>query len=297
MNYTLHQLEIFLKVVELQSVTKASEELYMTQPAVSIQLKKFQDQFSIPLTEVVGRQIHVTEFGHEIAHIAQRVLDQLKEIQYKTEAYKGLLTGSLTISSASTGKYIIPYFISHFVHQHPGVDLVLDVTNKTQVIQSLKANKSDFVFVSVVPEDIEVLEELLVENKLFLFGSQKEDTPDAPLIYREEGSATRAAMEHFYTDKGTKKRKRLSLTSNEAVKQAVIAGLGRSIMPIIGLKNELHNNEIKIIKKPGLPIKSSWRLVWLKGKSLSPLAQAFLEFVKTHKDEVITEHFSWAEKY
>jgi DNA-binding transcriptional LysR family regulator len=115
MNYTIHQLQIFLKVIQKQSITKASEELFMTQPAVSIQLKNFQDQFDIPLTEVIGRQLYITDFGREIAVIAERIIQELDNINYKTQAYQGIMTGRLSISAASTGKYVIPYFLSGFL--------------------------------------------------------------------------------------------------------------------------------------------------------------------------------------
>ena len=140
MNYTLNQLQVFLKVVQLSSVTKAAEELNLTQPAVSIQLKNFQDQFEIPLTEVVGRRIYITEFGREIAQSAEQILDQVYAINNKTRAYQGQLFGLLKISVVSTGKYIIPYFLSDFVTDNPGIDLKIDVTNRLSVLESMERN-------------------------------------------------------------------------------------------------------------------------------------------------------------
>ena len=297
MNYTIHQLQVFLKVVQHQSVTKAAEDLYMTQPAASIQLKNFQDQFDIPLTEVIGRQLFVTDFGREIAAIAERVMDELGAIQYKTDAYKGILTGKLRVSSASTGKYVIPFFLAGFMNQHVGVDLLLDVTNKTKVVESLRRNEIDFAMVSVLPDNVPVEEELLIENKLYLFGHQPEKTDDTPLIYREEGSATRAAMESYFSTPSRGHRKRMELTSNEAVKQAVLAGLGNSIMPLIGLHNELENQQLFVLPSPGLPITTEWRLVWLKGKKLSPIAQAYLDYVRQTKQQVLEENFAWYQSY
>jgi len=293
MNYTIHQLQIFLKVVQTRSITKASEELYMTQPAVSIQLRNFQDQFSIPLTEVVGRQLYITEFGHEIAAVAERVIQELHVINYKTEAYQGIMTGRLTVSSASTGKYVIPYFLSGFLEQHSGIDLVLDVTNKTRVVESLKNNETDFALVSVVPENLDIEEELLIENKLYLVGNRPKKQKNKPLIYREEGSATRMAMEKYFSTHQGNHRKRMELTSNEAVKQAVIAGLGYSIMPLIGIHNELENEQLHILPTKGLPMVTQWRLVWLKGKRLSPVAIAYLDFVRKEKQKILEDNFQW----
>ncbi len=293
MNYTIHQLKIFLKVVQMQSITRASEELFMTQPAVSIQLKNLQDQFDIPLTEVIGRQLYVTNFGKEIAEIAERVILELENLNYKTQAFKGILSGKLNISSASTGKYVIPYFLSGFLSQHSGIDAILNVTNKSKVIKSLRNNETDFALVSIVPDNLEIEEEILIENKLYLLGNEPNRNERRPLIYREEGSATRLAMEKYFEKYQGKQRKRMELMSNEAVKQAVIAGLGYSIMPLIGIRNELELKQLYILKAKGLPIITQWRLIWLKGKKLSPVCKAYLEFIRSEKERIKTENFDW----
>lgn len=297
MNYTLNQIRVYLKIVETESITKAAEELYMTQPAVSIQLKNFQDQFEVPLTELVGRKLHITEFGYEIAEIAEKAFLELENLRFKTLEFKGLLSGKLKISSASTGKYVIPFFLSEFLQGAPGINLVLDVTNKSRVLESLKQNEIDFAIVSVIPKDLEVAEEKLVENKLFLVSDGKGNPKKKPLIFREEGSATRQEMERYFQQHGSKDRKKLELTSNEAVKQAVVAGLGNSIVPLIGIKNELLNQSIHIIPRRGLPLKTDWRLIWLKSKRLSPVAQAYLDYVREHKEEIIEKHFKWYEDF
>jgi len=292
MNYTINQLRIFLKVVEYSSITKASEDLFMTQPAVSIQLKKFQDQFAIPLTEQIGREIHITDFGYEIADVARNALNELNELKFKTKEYQGLVAGKLKISAASTGKYVIPYFLSGFLDEYDGIDLVLDVTNKTRVLDSLKKNEIDFAIVSVVPEDLEVEEELLIENRLYLVGNGKNYKQNKPLIFREQGSATRQAMEKYFKEhKNT--RTQFELTSNEAVKQAIIAGLGHSIIPVIGIQNQLENGSLRIIKKTDLPLKTDWRVIWLKNKKLSPVAKAYLKFLGREKENILENDFQW----
>jgi DNA-binding transcriptional LysR family regulator len=291
MNFTLHQLKIFVEVAKYQSVTKVAEEMYMTQPAISIQLKNFQSQFDIALFDKVGKRIHLTNFGKAIVKISETILKEADALKYKTKEYEGLLTGKLRISSASTGKYVIPYFLSEFMHQHPGIDLTLDVSNKTIVMENIRDNEVDFAIVSVVPEKLEIEEEILLENKLFLVGDTPTFTKDYPLIYREEGSATRSAM-HRYLGNPTK-RKSIELTSNEAVKQAVIAGLGHSILPLIGMRNEINTKQLYIIKSKGLPITTYWRLIWLKNKKLSPIAAAYLEYVKKEKVKIIEKYFRW----
>lgn len=307
MNYTLHQLQIFLKITQLKSITKASEALFLSQPAVSIQLKKFQDQFSIPLTEVVGRQLYVTDFGLEIAEAAEKILNEVQAINYKTLSFKGQVAGSLKISVVSTGKYVMPYFLSDFTNQHRGVELVMDVTNKKSVVKSLEDNKVDFSLVSVIPEQLNLNKVQLMANKLYLVGgtkekfnrkvSKKQIFETYPMLYRENGSATRNAMEAFMASHNISTPKKMELTSNEALKQAVLAGLGYSIMPLIGIKNELKNGDLKIIPFKGLPIVTNWHLVWQKSKNLSPTALAFLEFIKAEKDRIIKENFDWYDQY
>jgi LysR family transcriptional regulator, low CO2-responsive transcriptional regulator len=307
MNYTIHQLLIFLKITQTQSITKASEELHLTQPAVSIQLRNFQDQFEIPLTELVGRKIYITDFGKEIAVAAESILNQVHAINYKTLAHKGKLAGRLKISIVSTGKYVMPYFLTGFLKQHEGVELMLDVTNKLKVLESLEKNEVDFSLVSVLPEKLQIEKTGLMQNKLYVVSDNKQKFKNklydksifenTPLIYREPGSGTRQTMEKFIQKNNLPVRKKMELTSNEAVKQAVIAGLGCSIMPLIGIKNELQNGELQIIPVKGFPIKSEWNLIWLKGKNHSPVASAFLKYVKSEKENIIKEKFDWFEKY
>lgn len=291
MNFTFHQLKIFLEVIRHRNITKAAEEMYMTQPALSIQLKNFQKQFDIPLIEKIGKKFKLTDFGESIAHIAENILSEAEELKYKTKEYEGLITGKLRISSASTGKYIIPYYLSEFVHKYPGIDLTLDVSNKTTVIEQLQNNEIDFALVSVLPEKLETNEEVLLENKLYLIGDTEKVVKSRPLIYREQGSATRNAMSKYF--RNSTKRKSIELTSNETVKQAVVAGLGYSIIPLIGMSNELQNKDIYIIPSKGLPILTYWRLIWLKNKKLSPVASAYLDFIRKEKEAIIEKHFGW----
>ena len=303
MNYTLHQLHVFLKITQTKSITKAAQELHLTQPAVSIQLRNLQDQFEIPLTEVVGRQLYVTDFGNEIALAAQNILNEVHAINYKTLAFKGQLTGRLKISVVSTGKYVMPYFLADFLSQNKGVELILDVTNKAKVVKSLAQNEVDFSLVSVLPDHLNIEKVSLMENRLFLIGNasmennkvmnEKSILENVPLIYREDGSGTRYVMEQFIKTNNLNIVKKMELSTNEAVKQAVIAGLGCSIMPIIGLKNELNSGDLKIIPIKGFPIKSTWNLIWMANKNLSPVATAYLKFINAEKENIIAERFSW----
>ncbi len=307
MNYTINQLQIFLKITQTHSITKAAEALFLTQPAVSIQLKNFQNQFQIPLTEIIGRKLYITDFGKEIASAAEKVLEDLHAISYKTTAYKGQLAGRLKISSVSTGKYVIPYFLADFLKVHEEVELFLDVTNKAKVINSLENNEVDFSLVSVLPLNMMIENIELMGNKLYLVGNTQrifteksyncQIFEDLPLIYREKGSGTRLTMEKYIEQNALPVRKKMELSTNEAVKQAVIAGLGYSIMPLIGIKNELINGDLQIIPVDGFPIKSVWYIIWDKNKKFSPVANAFLNYLIHEKNKIIKEKFDWFEKY
>lgn len=307
MNYTLNQLQIFLKIVQTESVTKASEELHLTQPAVSIQLKNLQDQFEIPLTEVVGRKIYITDFGKEIATSAENIINQAYAINNKTLAYKGQLAGKLKISVVSTGKYVMPYFLADFIKSNSGIELLMDVTNKSKVVESLEKNEVDFALVSILPNTLKIEKLDLLQNKLYLVGSSKikfkkgmkttEIFKNLPLIYREKGSGTRQIMESFLVQNKIAALKKMELTSNEAVKQALLAGLGYSIMPLIGIRNELQYNELQIIPIKGLPIKTMWSLTWLKGKKHAPVSESILKYLKEEKSKIIQDKFSWYEQY
>lgn len=307
MDYTLHQLRVFREIAKTKSVTKAAQNLHLSQPAVSIQLRKLQDQFEIPLTEVIGRQIYITDFGEEVAEACDRIIEEVHTLKHRTLAHRGFLTGQLKVSIVSTAKYVMPYFLTAFLAEHKGIDIRMDVTNKATVLQNLANNEIDFAMVSVLPTNMDIDRIELMPNRLFLVGSQNRvkaiDTigdellQTSLLIYRELGSATRQAMENFLKSRALPLSKRMELMSNEAVKQAVLAGLGYSVLPLIGLKNEIANGSLQIIPFEGLPITTSWNLIWLKNKKFSPAAAAYLQHIRDNKDDIIQNHFQWYEGF
>ena len=303
MNYTLHQLEIFRTIAELQSVTKASEHLFLTQPAVSIQLKNFQAQFNLPLFEIVGRKLYITEFGEEISETAFKILEQVENIKYKSAIFEGKIAGKLNISIVSTAKYTMPYFLSDFIKTNEMVSLTMDVTNKMTVLRSLENNECDFAMVSTIPKKLNIDRIELMKNKLYFVANRDfnpskkkvllKDLNKSLFIFREPGSATRLAMEQYLVKHKIAIEKEMELTSNEAVKQAIIAGLGISIMPIIGIKNELRNGDLQIIEMTDFPLETNWNLIWLKSKNLSLVAKTFKNHLEENKEKIIKQHFTW----
>lgn len=303
MNYTLNQLRIFLKIVQKESITRAAEALFLTQPAVSIQLKNFQDQFDIPLTEIVNKKLYVTDFGREVAAAAENILEEVYAINYKTAQYKGQLSGRLRISVVSTGKYIIPYLLADFMKAHPGVELALDVSNRANVTLNLERNETDFSLVSIMPDRLNLEEIPCMKNQLFLVGKEplsfpKKDTgykelEDITWVKRETGSATRKALDEYLSSHQIQVRRHIQLTSNEAVKQALVAGLGYSIMPLIGIRNELQLGQLTVSKLPDLPLESMWRVVWPKGKKHNGAAEAFKNYLQENMPHIIEKNFGY----
>tara|TARA_R110002126_G_scaffold258482_1_gene401456 strand:- start:25530 stop:26456 length:927 start_codon:yes stop_codon:yes gene_type:complete len=301
MNYTLHQLDIFKKIVEVKSVTKASEQLFLTQPAVSIQLKNFQDQFKLPLFEIVGRKLYITEFGEEIGKAAIKILDEVEAINYKSSLFEGKLAGKLKLSVVSTAKYAMPYFLTNFIKENNEVDITMDVTNKMSVIRSLENNECDFAMVSTIPKKLKIDSIELMKNQMFFVAGKDYDASEKSIelkdlnksmfLFRENGSATRLAMEKYLIKHKIEILKKMELTSNEAVKQAIIAGLGISLMPIIGIQESLQNGDLKILKIKDLPIETNWNLIWLKTKNLSNVAKAFKAYIIENKEDIIENNF------
>jgi DNA-binding transcriptional LysR family regulator len=305
MNYTLHQLKVFATVVRLKSITKASEELHMSQPAVSIQLRNLQDQFDIPLTEVTGRNLRITDFGYELARRAEDMLHTSESIHQLQSVRKGLLTGRIRFSVVSTGKYIMPYFLAGYREMHPQVDLHMEVSNRASALEELKQGICDFALVSVLPQGMDLSEFEMLPNEIYLVGGPHYDKNidhhvdgfelmrTQPFLLREEGSGTRLMMEKYLKKHRIKANALLELSSTEAIKHAVIAGLGLSMLSIYSIRLEIKNKDVQIIPVEGFPLRSTWRLVWLRKKRFTPAAEAYLNYLKENREGIIKSYFNW----
>ena len=302
MNITLHQLKAFQAIAKFHSITKAAEAMSMTQPAVSIQLKNLQEQFEVPLTEIIGKRIHITEFGHELVDTADRIFGELGQIEEKMLELKGLLGGKIRISAVSTGKYIIPYLMADFMKIHPHVEISLEVSNRNKVLAHLQENSTDLALVSLLPEELDLESIQLAENKWFLACAPENKESYQAYIYagawdkvrfvlREKGSGTRTIMEKFFNDRDIPVENRLELTTNEAVKQALMAGLGTSLLSNYSMAQEIKEGRIALLEFPELPLKSDWKLIWLKQKKHSPAVKAFIHWLSENRKEVLSKHF------
>lgn len=290
MNISLRQLRVFEAVARHLSHTRAAEELHLTQPAVSMQIRQLEDEVGLPLFERLGKRILLTEAGQEILHYSLTVNRSLREMEEVLESLKGVNRGRLQIAVASTVNYFAPRLLAVFQRRYPGIGLRLDVTNRENLVQLLDGNAVDLVLMGQPPTDIEVESEAFMDNPLVVIAP-----PDHPLagarqiplarlanelfVMREQGSGTRQAMERFFSERGQMIRHGMQMTRNEAVKQAVRSGLGLSVVSLHTIELELETRRLVTLDVEGFPDRRQWYLVYRRGKRLSPAANAFREFV------------------
>ena len=290
MSYTLHQLHIFAAVAQQKSMTKAAERLQMSQPAVSIQVKKLQDHFGIDLFEVIGKQLYLTEAGRELYHAQTLVQQSLKNAEMNLSQLRGAMIGSLNIAAVSTAKYVMPYILGAFQKQHANISISLKVSNREEVITALRENSCDFAVFSQLPNDLALDYTDLIDNPL-VFAAAKDhpklrkrlkvaELKDEALVLREKGSGTRMVMEELFEKEDIRINPVMELSTNEGVKHAIMAGIGISLVSEFSLRLEKVHGQIGILNVAGFPINSTWKLVHLKGKSLSPLAQTFKTYIQ-----------------
>ncbi|NCA89207.1 MAG: LysR family transcriptional regulator [Gammaproteobacteria bacterium] len=304
MNISLRQLRVFAAVVRHMSYTRAAEELHLTQPAVSMQVRQLEEELGLPLFEKLGRGIALTEAGRELYPYSQGIDRSLRELQDVMESLKGVSRGRLSVAVASTVNYFAPKLLAAFHHRYPGIALALDVTNREQLVRLLEANAVDLVLMGQPPAGVEVEAEVFMDNPLVvvappdhpLAGAQ--DIPltrlaDEVFVMREPGSGTRQAMERFLSDRGVSFRTGMQMTRNEAIKQSVRAGLGLSVVSIHTIELELLTQKLVILDVSGFPIQRQWYLVYRQGKRLSPSARAFRQFVLSEARQLAAETPGW----
>lgn len=287
---TLRQLQIFEAVVRLGSYTRAAETLFLTQPTVSMQVKKLSESLGTCLLEQVGRHVKPTAAGRDVYNTAQSILGQMTDLGDQVSDLDGLIRGELRVAVVTSAKYFVPHLLSDFIEQHPDVKPRLTVTNRERVIKRLMANEDDILIMGQVPTNIDVEAYPVLDNELVVVAS-----PDHPLagekniplarlshekfLEREQGSGTRLAMEQLFAEKGLSIEPHMELGSGEAIKQAVMARLGISVLSLHNLRLELPGGHITVLDVEGFPLKRKWYAVHLKEKKLSLLARTFLEFL------------------
>ncbi|MBU2712786.1 LysR family transcriptional regulator [Zooshikella sp. WH53] len=297
---TIRQLEIFLAVYEGGSITAASETLHLTQPTVSMQIKKLVEAIDMPLYEQVGRKLLFTDAGHSLATTAKDVLSSFIDLETKLSDLRGLKAGTLKIAVVTTSQYFIPHLLGPFCERYPAIDIQLKVANRQQVIDRLSAGKDDFYVFSHLPEDIAIETIEFLPNPLIAIAPQHhplaakkriqlETITDAPFLMREQGSGTRFAIEEFMKEHQIQFNLKMTIESNEAIKHAVMSGLGISILSAHTLA---FGGRSRLVELPikALPIKTHWYFAWLQGKQLSIIANTFLNYVQSEgKEKLLSE--------
>lgn len=305
MQFTLHQLRVFVAVAESGSVTRAAEALHLTQPAASVQLRNFQQCFDGPLVEWAGRTMHLTDLGRRVLHSAKEMLMEAERMQAQTNASRGEWTGKISIASVSTGKYLLPRFLRDFNAQHPHVAFELEVTNRQKVLAALAAGQIDYAFVSLPPDRLQVHSVKLLPNRLHWVAPADWQMPtddgealtswlaDSALIFRESGSGTRHVMGNALRARGIAAQPLLELATNEAVKQAVVAGMGISLMAEAGFQSELRLGMLQSrpIAWDGV---SQWQLIRLETKPLTPLRDRFESQLSARAHLLAQRYFPFA---
>lgn len=289
-NVTLRQLKVFEAVARNLSFTRAAEELFTTQPTVSIQLRQLTGIVGQPLLEQVGKRIFLTDTGRELLRACRNIADELDRFEMLVSDMNGVKTGKLRLVVISTAKYFVPRLLGLFCQRYPGIDVSLKVTNRERVLQRMTDNMDDLYVLGQPPEHMDVEFQPFLENPLVVLAAQnhplaniKKIPPkrleEEPFLMRELGSGTRIATEQFFHERGVKLKVRMELGSNEAIKQAVAGGLGIAVLSAHTLALESRFDDLVILDVDGFPIRRHWYSAYHKDKQLSVVAQAFLDFM------------------
>ncbi len=300
MHLTLQQLKLFESVVRNSSFTRAAQEMHLTQPAVSIQVKRLESQAGVPLLEQMGKKIFPTAAGKVVYDAAQAILGRLGDLKDEIESLKGDIQGPLQISVVTTGKYFMPHLLGHFLQTYPRVEPSLKFTNRARVVERLMENLDDFVVMGQIPEDERLVSYPFLENILGfvappghpLAGREKlalEEVIQARFIGREVGSGTRLALDRLLEERGLQAEPYMELGSSEAIKQAVVAGLGIAVLSLHSLRLEQAAGKLVVLDVEGFPIRRRWYAVHLKGKRLSLVARTFLDFILAESHRVLAD--------
>ncbi len=287
---TLRQFRVFEAVARHLSFSRAAEELHLSQPAVSMQVKGIEAILGVPLTEQLGKKIYLTDAGLEVLHASQAITARLDDLQHNLAQLRSVDTGRLNMAATSTVNAVATDILARFRGRHPGVAIHLDVSNRAAVLDQLVGNRIDLAIMGQVPDGLGLEAIRFMDNPLVVIAAPNHplvgkknisvrDLASASFLVREAGSGTRGAMERFFAARGLEIRSSMEMSSNEAIKQAVQAGLGLGILSLQTLEMELALKRLAVLAVEGFPIMRHWYVVHRADKRLSPAAQAFKEFV------------------
>jgi DNA-binding transcriptional LysR family regulator len=302
---SLRQLTVFLEAARQMSFARAAEALHLTQPAISMQIRQLEDAVGLPLFERVAKRLALTQAGELLRHHAARVLGELQDAEQAFDALKGLRGGRATVGLVSTAKYFAPRLLARFAARHPRVDIHFLVGNRETLIHALRDNEIDFAVMGRPPERLETVAQEIAENPHVLAAHKThplakaralgfQDLRDETFLLREAGSGTRLVMEALFTQHQFTPGKTLMLGGNETVKQAVMAGMGVSLLSLHSLELELRAREVALLDVSGAPVLRDWHIVHMQAKKLPPAAAAFHAFLcamtRPHLDKTFARH-------
>jgi DNA-binding transcriptional LysR family regulator len=297
-NVTLRQIRVFSAVARNLSFTRAARELHLTQPAVSQQVKLLEHDIGLPLFEHIGRKVQLAPAGVELLSYANQALELLRQASESLAAMRGLKRGALKLGAVSTAKYFTPSLLSAFSLSYPEVTVKFTVGNRGEIVEQLAANEVDLVIMGRPPRELDTIAVPFAKHPLVIIAP-----PDHPLarrrrirlrqlaaqqfILREEGSGTRASMEHIFRERGLAYRASMEMSSNETIKQAVMAGMGVSLISTHTIGLELATGKLAVLDVVGLPLVRDWYAIHLRDKRLAPIAAAFRAFLLAQGADII----------
>lgn len=286
MNITFRQLRLFLALAETGSVSAAARAMHVTQPTASMQLKEIALSVGVPLYDLIGKKIYLTDVGKELAETARAVAQAWDGFEQHVDGIKGLSRGKLRVAVVSTAKYFMPRLIGSFCTRHPAIDVSLEILNRDGVVQRLRDNLDDLYIMSMPPADMQLGDQVFMPNPIVVIaasnhplarrsGVSLQELASQRFILREPGSGTRMAADQFFRREKFRADIRLELGSNEAVKESVAGGLGIGVVSRHALHGHQKEHGVSVIDVSGFPLPSAWHIVHPASKKLTPLAQAF----------------------
>lgn len=287
---TLHQLKVFEATARHGSFTRAAEELFLTQPTVSMQVKQLTKAIGLPLFEQVGKRLYLTDAGRELFATCQEIFTKLEQLEMTVADLKGMKQGKLRLAVITTTKYFMPRLLGPFCQKYPGIDVSLTVTNHERVIDRLANNQDDLYVMSQLPDNLDIISHPFLDNPLVVVAPSNHPLAgekfvslkrlaEETFIMREPGSGTRRAFQKLLDEQNLSVKVRLELGSNEAIKQAIAGGLGLSVLSRHTLT--VDSGELTILDVEGFPIQREWYIVHLAGKQLSVVANTFFDYLQS----------------
>jgi len=297
-NITFRQMQVFESIARNSSFTAAAEELFLTQPTVSMQIKKLTDTIGLPVFEQLGKRIFLTEAGQELLTATLSITDAFARFDMKIADMKGIKLGNLRLASVTTAEYLAPRILGEFSQHYPGIKVFLEITNRERVLQRIEQNRDDLYIVGQPPDDIELTIIPFLKNPLVVLASaghplaKKKNIPLETIakqrfVMREPGAGTSVALKTLKEKTGISFDIHMELGSNEAIKQAVIGGLGLSVLSKFALKHEIQTGELVILDVKSFPLEYHWYIVYPRAKQLSIVAQRFLEFLLKEGRQIV----------